>query len=484
MKTYNYIKIFTVAFTLLALSGCEKFLDIKPKGIDILQGIKHYNGLLNNNMALTFQNYRFLEGGGTSMLGAGDAPLIMGDDMFTTPANFGTKTRAQIAAYRWQADIYEENEDPNEWGAMYVPIYTYNLIANGVMSSIDGTEAKKRELRAEARVNRAFNYLFLVNLYAKPYNSNTASTDLGVPLITEANINAENHTRASVKDVYDFIVKEIEESIPDLPNQTSVRVRLGKAAAWFILGRTYFYMKEYTKAITSLNNSEAALTALPFKVELYDYNTMMNSWFTPALPQMGARSFPTQFNSEETIYMKQLVLVMLTMQNSIFVKDWVMAKFGQSDLRRKHFYDKDYMSGSMQLPGYQRASPTSSNWGPDLPDLYLMRAECKARVNDLTGAKADLETLRVNRMPAEDAVVPVTTQDAMVRFVLDERIREQAGTGMRWFDMRRLADDTQYNNLDRTRTYGTETLTLTNNRLTLKIPAKIRLFNPNMPDNE
>jgi hypothetical protein len=489
MRKIYMTKILISAVLLLSVSSCEKFLDVKPKGKDIIENIDHYNGLLNNIMLLTLQNVRTLENGSTMILGAAGAPLIMSDDVFTTPQNFGSRAPYEINAYKWSDRIYEENEDPNEWGAMYVPIYVYNLAINGVMNCTGATDQRKREVQAEARINRAFNYLFLINQFAKPYNSSTAAQDPGVPLVTKADITAKDFTRATVKEIYDFIIKEIEESIPDLPVQAKVRVRLGRSAAWFILGRTYFYMGNYAKAITALNNSENAVASLPFKVELYDYNTLMNTappagWYNPAQPNRGASGHPTMFDSFEVIYMRQLAIIMNYFFSNIFVKDAVMNKFGTSDLRRRLFSNKDYMMGSTTLPGYQRCSPASVNWGASLPDLYLMRAECKARINDLPGAKADLETLRKKRMPVADATVPVTTKDAMIRFVLDERIREFAGTGMRWFDMRRLSTDPDYNNIDYTRTFGTETLTLQNKRLTMKIPAKIMLYNPGMVDND
>jgi len=87
--------------------------------------------------------------------------------------------------------------------------------------------------------------------------------------------------------------------------------------------------------------------------------------------------------------------------------------------------------------------------GPSLPDLYLMRAELKARAGDLTGAKSDLEDLRAKRMPANIAAVPANitgNKDALVRFILEERIREFATSGMRWMDMRRLSVDPVYSN--------------------------------------
>ena len=131
-----------------------------------------------------------------------------------------------------------------------------------------------------------------------------------------------------------------------------------------------------------------------------------------------------------------------------------------------------------------RNSPSTVNWGPNLPNLYLMLAECKARANDLTGAKAELETLRNKRMPASDAIVPITTQEAMVRFVLTERQREFAATGYRWFDMRRLWDDPVYGNtIDPSHRVDGTVYNLRRERLTMRIPPQVMAYNPGMTDN-
>lgn len=489
MKTYNYTILLISTVLSIFFSSCEKFLEVKPKGKEILETTDHYNGLLSNINLVTINNFRVAPNGSVLMLGSAHLPLIMSDDIFTNPENFSSNTTIETNAYKWLERIYEENEDPNEWGAMYVPIYIYNLAINGVMGSTGGTDAKKREIQAEARVNRAFNYLFLINQYAKPYNKATANQDPGVPLVTEADITATNFSRASVQEVYDFILREIEESIPYMPAQTRVRVRLSKPAAWFILGRTYLYTGEYAKAITAFNSAESGLSSLPFNVSLYDYNIVMNAtppsgWYNPTLPHRGASGHPTLFDSQEVIFLKQILILTNYMSNTIFIKDAIMNKYDYSDLRKRMFSNKEYFTGTTNLPAYQRCSPSAVNWGAGLPDLYLMRAECKARTNDLTGAKNDLETLRKTRMPAINAIVPVTTKDAMIRFVFEERIREFAGTGLRWFDMRRLSIDPEYNNIDYTRSFGAETITLQNKRLTMKIPAKILLYNPNMVDND
>jgi len=170
-------------------------------------------------------------------------------------------------------------------------------------------------------------------------------------------------------------------------------------------------------------------------------------WFTASQPWRGASGYPLLYNSDENIFLRQLSVSSTVNRNCLFLKPNILALFATTDHRRKLFFDKNAANGTIALPGFMRNSPTSVNLGPNLPNLMLMTAECKARGNDLTGAKTDLEELRKNRMPVANATVTVTTQDDLIRFILDERHREYASTGMRWFDMRRLVKDAKFNNL-------------------------------------
>jgi hypothetical protein len=175
-----------------------------------------------------------------------------------------------------------------------------------------------------------------------------------------------------------------------------------------------------------------------------------------------------------------------TARNTVYLKPNVYALFSANDLRKRFFFNNSTTNAvpAPGLAGQQRNGPISVNWGPNLPDLYLMIAECKARANDLTGAKADLETLRKTRMPLAEATVTAATQDALVKFILDERKREFAGTGFRWFDMRRLWNDTKYNNVDPSHQLDGSTFTLKAERLVMRIPPAILKLNPGMPDNQ
>jgi starch-binding outer membrane protein, SusD/RagB family len=112
-------------------------------------------------------------------------------------------------------------------------------------------------------------------------------------------------------------------------------------------------------------------------------------------------------------------------------------------------------------------------------------------LNNLTGAVSDLENLRRNRMPQTDATVPGTIsgqQLLLLEFIMEERIREFASQGFRWFDMRRLSVDPLFGSAAFTHQVynadgSVQEFTLPVERLVLKIPSKILLENPGMEDN-
>jgi hypothetical protein len=127
-----------------------------------------------------------------------------------------------------------------------------------------------------------------------------------------------------------------------------------------------------------------------------------------------------------------------------------------------------------------------------LSDLYLLRAECKARLGDLAGAKMDVEVLRRNRMPETNALVPASIagqQLALLKFILSERIREFALSGYRWFDMRRLSVDPLFSDNHYTHKLYSEsgtvidTYVLRPERFVLRFPQKVMDQNPGMQNN-
>lgn len=92
-------------------------------------------------------------------------------------------------------------------------------------------------------------------------------------------------------------------------------------------------------------------------------------------------------------------------------------------------------------------------------------------------------------MPATDATVNISDRNEMIRFVIDERQREFALSGYRWFDIRRLSVDPLFAGKTYTHVIydinglALETYTLTPDRMTLRFPLKLMAQNPSMLNN-
>lgn len=485
--------LFLLSISILS-SGCTNFLDVEPKGKSVLTKYEHYEGLLNNSYLGGFQFLKFTAtsnaetgdmGYSFSILGEVQAPFFMSDDIVANPNTYNNYSQVQKNMYGWQDDIYLIDDNSAEWGTMYSLNYIYNLIANGVMEAEGGTASQKESLLAEARTARAHMHFWTAQLFALPFEESTANQTLGIPLITEANTELKNIQRATLADTYQFILTELEQSIPHLPNETYNRNRISKAAGYYILGETYFYMQRYDKALQAFKQCQDYLNQRSISIGTYDYNSKVPTWWIAFMPNMGLLNHPNPFDSEENIYVKQSASpIYSAMASQTVLHEQVYQLFKPSDLRLRIFSDKGLMSSSLQLPGYQRAQPGTVNYGPSVPNLILMLAECEARANELQKAEQLLVDFRKNRMPVADAAVSYANQQALVKLILEERQREFAATGLRWLDMRRLYSDVTYNNIRNSRTLDGKSVTLRPARLCLRIPPMTLGFNPTMPDNK
>lgn len=481
----------------LVLSGCEKFLDIKPKGRDVPHLYKHYDGMFNTTGMINLSFTQLTETGSMMLLESNVYYPYLSDEFTCSSTSFKNLNRKGKSAYSWQPDILVEEDYSAEWGALYAQIYTLNAIVDGIKSVTDATEGQKRALEAEARVRRAYNYMMLAQFYAKPYNQSTAKDDPAVPLVTKADVSVNLFDRTSVKDLYDFMVKEMEENVPLLPEKFDYNLRLSRAAGYAILGKLHMYMENYPKALQSLKLSMQGVKSSPSdKVGLYDYNVTMAQWgYNSAMPwafaATGSVPYPNRTNHKESMYALMASVSGITFffyEPTLFIKDSYIAKFGATDMRRCFYSNKSY-TGVTTWPHYRQIQNNAMTVAVGVADIYLMLAECEARVGSASEARQVLQEFRKHRMPLADSPVPasVVTNNDLIKFTVEERLREYMGLGYRWFDIRRLWNDPLFQDLKKDYTHidgSGNTFTLSEKRLVMQIPPKVMLYNPNWKDND
>lgn len=478
----------------VAYSSCKKdFLNIVPEGKQVAVTTEDYR-LIAANPGQSLYNFA----------GGWQGQVIMGDDVAAESSMFSQAQLLTQAAFRWDDQIFQVADKDWTTSLWLSNLYELNKVINEVQGSKGGTAVLKNEVQALAQANRAWIYFQLINLYGKPFVAGTAATDPGFPIILTSDITVDKFKRNTVQEVYDFIIQDFNAAIPNLPVNPPNGIQFSKSAAEGLLGKVYLYMGKNTEALAAFNNAFSGNAARTQPAVLYDYVKEFNTGgkFTP-LNYDGPNNSPGNnlYDFTEALVSKRFYNGSYSgngFGNDPFVLDpKARGLFKNTDLRLMFFAPEFPWSTPNPSGRLRKYGVTYSSFGLMISELYLLRSEVKARLNDLSGAVADLEMLRKNRMPAADVAVSSDVagdKTALIRYIFEERVREFAMEGYRWFDMRRQSVDPLFNgqthshtlyNFDETTGQDAvaATYVLRPQRLTLKLPLSLTTRNPDMVNN-
>jgi len=454
MKNRYSIIMLALAIT---LASCRKYVEIDQLSIRTLKYTSDFRNTLNNNNVLE---------------GTYSYPILSGDDTEITDATRQNSLGDILGnVYTWAPKYTSDSQSDGDWEKQYKTIYVCNEVLEGVLASQGGTEAEKQSIYAEALVHRAYAYLILVNMYGKQYNSATAGTDLGVPLLTTTNLYTKLN-RTPVAEIYAQILKDLRTSVSRLPQIADYNVRPAKVSAYAVFAKTYLNMRDFNNAALYADS------ALALKSGLLDLKTY----------ETAAGTIPVRLLNPEIIFSKVANVV----YPAISLSNDLLTSLGTTDLRYKLFSDVRSRFGSQFSLGFTgRASSKYLinefviNNGPTVPEMMLIKAECLARNGKTTEAITLVNNLRIKRFTTAN-YIPLTAANAndALRIVIEEKRREFFGTGMRWFDQKRLNLDSDFA-LIKNRTFKTVNYTLeaNSNRYLYPIGDKYILLNPELEQN-
>ncbi len=346
----------------------------------------------------------------------------------------------------------DEGTITSAWIAAYTTIYTANLFVKNFMPVMNTvTLEKANQYLGEAKFIRAYNYFYLVNLWAQTYSDpiNGASKNLGVPLILEASDDPFSSTtqipRSTVKEVYDQIEKDLLDAETKLPLSytgdayTNV-ARATKGAARGLLMRMYLYEGNWAKAISFadaiINSNLYVLNAAP-EIPFRNYTTK-ESIFSVAF---SGSNNPDRNNSLAAHYSPSVRGDISLSTAFINLMDTLI------DLRYKNLVIKTIKgTGTAATQYFWTIKYTSfADWAPVLryPEVLLVKAEALAR----QGAAGDpanvtaLTLLNQVRTRSKASSLTVTTNQQLINVILTERRIELAFEGQSYFDLQRTQQD-------------------------------------------
>jgi hypothetical protein len=309
------------------------------------------------------------------------------------------------------------------WAVFYQVIYSANSILEGLETAPLVSAAKKQQLQGEAHFARAYAHFMLVNYWND------------IPYVTTTDVKVTSKvSRLPSAEVYKAILDDLNQAQALLPLNyaTANRARPNKAVATALLAQVHLYMRNWALA-------EAAATQL---ISNPEYKILADA---------GSVFIQT---SQETIW--QLATVNgFTLDAAAYVpasgapayvyRPELMAEFEAGDQRKAKWVRTVVVAGvTCQSPyKYKTRALVTTPPLPQPEDLvvfrlaeqYLIRAEARARQDNLAGAMEDLRVIRdrANLLPLSGLSKP----DLLLAIEKERRLELMTEMYHRWFDLKR-----------------------------------------------
>lgn len=429
--------------SILLFTACD-MLDIQPTGKVIPTTATEYRALLATAYKATPD--------------ARGLASFRSDEMYVKDDSWELERYAKIE--QWDDYSAAGRTTPFEWKNFYTVLFTANYTIEHSGNITEGSTEEVNQLVGECYLLRSYMHFLLVNLYGQPYTRPGATTTKAVPLKLNSDIN-EVLERNTVDEVYTSILSDIEkaEGLINVESwEAKFSYRFRNLSVKALRSRVLLYMGQWEAAYA------ASETVLAGQQTLEDFNA-------------ASFAVPNQFESVERI--TALERVMSSNYNQAgAVSPTLLAMYGEGDLRPDiYFKAPDKKGDRYSKKGGEDQYRCTFRVG----EFYLNAAEAAAQSDKLPQARTRLLELMQKRYTTEAYAAKATAvngmdKTALVQEILNERARELAYEGHRWFDLRR----TTRPRIEKTLKAGTFVLEQDDQRYTILIPRDAIAANPGL----
>ena len=358
--------------------------------------------------------------------------------------------------------------------SIWMTAYNQIKAANDVVKAI-GATPKESHLKyhlAQALAIRAFDYYTLAQYFQHTYIGN--KNEPCVPIFTEVNADSTNCPRATVAEVYEQIMSDLDNAIGLLSNSETAREDkryVDLAVAYGLRARVNLVMNNWAEAAADAQAAIDNTTAAPYDVEGVDHPTFSDiedaSWMwgilvaeTDRPVTSGICNFPSHMGSLNYGYAS--VGAWRKINAALY------AQIPATDVRKGWWLNEEQQSPNLNdeqaayvaktnFPAYTQMKfgcyndevYTSTN-ANDIPlmrveEMYLILAEAQAMAGDPATGAATLEAfVRAYRDPEYTCAAKEgqeLTALAVQEKVWFQRRIELWGEGFSYADMMRLKKD-------------------------------------------
>lgn len=425
------MRLFTITITICTLISCKDFISIdNPKNQLITASV--FENDVHASAAMTGIYSRMVSTGNVAYT----IPFITGiagDELI----NYSTNGNA--------IQLYQNGLQPMDnltndiWNNSYNYIYQTNAVIEGCEQSGGLSLAVKKQILGEAHFIRAFWYFYLVNLYS----------DVPLLLTTDYDRNA-SAPRNKSSEVYTQIIDDLKFAVENLGENyvaagsigsSTDRIRPNRYAAQALLARVHLYTEQWEQA-------DLAATVVINHKALYDTVTLNDVFKKASREVIWQIQTPTTGSNQATREGQSFILTLrpitIGTTRCITLADEFLNAFDSEDKRLNAWINTfDYNSGGImisylfpyKLKEHQTTSPTEYSTPLRLGELYLIRAEARARYKSLPEGLSDLNMIR-KRAGLPDLVAN-GLEDFINKLIQERRVEMFAEWGHRWLDLKR-----------------------------------------------
>ena len=399
--------------------ACDDFVEVDlPQNQLIADGVFEESATATAAMTAIYSKMR--DAGVLSGSATGVSNLI---GCYADELDFYGSGQSYVQPFFKNAVLPSDRAIQNLWNDSYNQVYSANAVLEGVTKSNALPEADRAQLKGEALFVRALLHFYLTNLYG------------AVPYVTTTDYEVNKKVgRTSVAKVYEQAALDLQEAISLLsPNYVAQgRTRPNQFTAYALLARLQLYAGLWNEAAV------AASTVLN-ETGLYPYETDLNAIFLN--------------NSSNTIWQLDSGLAGAnTIEGTTFIFEngpppqnaltaSLLSAFEPADLR-KDLWTRT-ISGNQGSWSHAFKYKERLDTGNTVElsiifrtgELYLIRAEARARLGELTTAKEDLNVIR-NRAGL-NTTTAATQQDILTAVLKERRVELFTEMGHRFFDLKR-----------------------------------------------
>ncbi|WP_158994100.1 RagB/SusD family nutrient uptake outer membrane protein [Mucilaginibacter sp. L196] len=418
----NKILVGLLLLALSALVSCKKLIEIPPNPPTQITRAQQFADSASTLSAVVGV-YTYNQGQG----------FAYSDANLTISTGLSADEISSTESYGDESEFYSYTLTPQNseitflWQYPYQSLYQVNDVLDGITNNKNLSASFIKQITGEMKVTRALYYFNLVNLFG------------GVPLVTSTDyaVNAQL-PKASVDAVYTQILADLSDAVKKLPAsypvESSGHVRPNLYTALALLSKVHLYQGQWQAAY---NEADSIIKSGMYSVTNTPLNGVFLDGSNEAIWQLPAISSDNQ-TAEARIFVPNSGST-----PNFLVTPFLLSQFEAGDQRLQNWIGTAVINNqNLYYPFKYKnvlasATPVEDYMVFRLGEMYLIRAEAAAELNNLSGALADVNIIRA-RAGLAASTADVTSPTAVLAAVMHERQTELCFEwGNRWFDLKR-----------------------------------------------